>query len=74
MSLESTKNVKRANAVMFLQNRGVMFKSNKTTEELENLMYKHRTSIFENYWVYNKDEEHIIDDDKFSDWSYNYLI
>lgn len=72
MSIESTKNVKRKDAIAFLRNKGIIVYDDDCTDRLADMMYEHRDTIFENYAVFSEEEEYMIDNDEYAEWSYCY--
>ncbi len=62
MSIESTQNVKRSDAIGMLGEKGIRVYSDDSLDRLADLMYEHKESIFENYCVFE-------DDYKLDEWS-----
>ena len=57
MGIESTMTVKRSDAKAMLEQKGCTVYDNDCAERLEDMLYEHRESIFENYCVVEDDYE-----------------
>jgi len=51
MGIESTRDVKRTDALSMLRQKGLKVYDNDCNERLEDMLYENRESIFENYNV-----------------------
>ena len=56
MSIETTMTVKRSNAIKMLRDKNLVVYDNDCEERLEDMLYEHRESIFENYCVVPDDD------------------
>lgn len=66
MSIESTYDVSRKDAIFMLERKGVTVFEDDCTQRLELLLYENRESIYENYWVHEFDEETVPKDNNSS--------